>query len=142
MEQAEGTRMAKSRALLTETEREQIAGEHGKERRYQATSRVRARIEDKLSKDVEILKEHHPELFKELRQVVCGASDDLLWEALTYDVTELPEEYQDMSRDEIRDLPLDDVPEEDGEQIWKWMMETREAAKKYNKLLERKDERE
>jgi hypothetical protein len=63
--------MAKTRALLTETEREQIAGEHGDNRRYQATSRVRRRIEDELTKDVEVLQEHHPELLKELRATVC-----------------------------------------------------------------------
>lgn len=63
--------MAKTRALLTETEREQIAGEHGRERRYQATSRARRRISDELTTDVELLAEHHPELLSELRQVVC-----------------------------------------------------------------------
>jgi len=63
--------MSKTRAVLTETEREQIAGEHGDQRRYQATSRVRRRIDEELSKDIEILKEHHPELLEELRDVVC-----------------------------------------------------------------------
>lgn len=65
--------MAKTRALLTETEREQIAGEHGRERRYQATSRVRRRIEDEMTKDIEVLREHHPDLLEELREVVCEA---------------------------------------------------------------------
>jgi len=63
--------MAKTRALLTETEREQITGEHGDSRRYQAVSRVRNRITDELTTDVEVLREHHPELFDELREVVC-----------------------------------------------------------------------
>ena len=63
--------MAKTRALLTETEREQIAGEHGDSRKYQATSRVRGRIQEELESDVEVLKKHHPELLKELRDVVC-----------------------------------------------------------------------
>jgi hypothetical protein len=48
-----------------------IAGEHGRNRRYQATSRVRARIEDELTTDVELLAEHQPELLDELREVVC-----------------------------------------------------------------------
>ena len=56
---------------MTETEREQIAGEHGDERKYQATSRVRRRIEEELTKDVEVLREHHPDLLEELRDVVC-----------------------------------------------------------------------
>lgn len=63
--------MAKSRALLTETEREQIGGDHGDTRKYQAVSRVRSRIEDELATDVEILRENHPQLYKELRDVVC-----------------------------------------------------------------------
>lgn len=68
--------MAKTRALLTETEREQIAGEHGRDRKYQATSRVRRRIEDELVKDVEVLKEHHPDLLEELRATVCEGDPD------------------------------------------------------------------
>jgi hypothetical protein len=63
--------MAKTRALLTETEREQIAGEHGDSRKYQAVSRVRSRIEDELATDVEVLLEHHPDLYEELQEVVC-----------------------------------------------------------------------
>lgn len=63
--------MAKQRALLTETERQQLAGEKGDQRRYEATSRVRRRIEDELTTDIEVLAEHHPELLDELREVVC-----------------------------------------------------------------------
>lgn len=68
--------MAKTRALLTETEREQIAGEHGDTRKYQATSRVRGRIQEELKSDVEVLKEHHPDLLEELREVVCEEADE------------------------------------------------------------------
>lgn len=63
--------MAKTRALLTETEREQIAGEHGDSRKYQAVSRVRSRIEDELATDVAVLQENHPDLYDELREIVC-----------------------------------------------------------------------
>ncbi len=63
--------MAKTRALLTETEREQIAGEHGEERRYQATSRARRRLIEELPQDIKILQKHHPELLEELRDAVC-----------------------------------------------------------------------
>lgn len=66
--------MAKTRALLTETEREQIAGEHGDSRKYQAVSRIRSRIEDELTTDVEVLREYHPKLYAELQDAVC--SDD------------------------------------------------------------------
>lgn len=71
MPQTERPGMAKQRALLTETEREQLAGEHGDQRRYEATSRVRARVREELTTDVEILEEHRPELLEELREVVC-----------------------------------------------------------------------
>lgn len=63
--------MAKTRALLTETEREQIEGEHGDTRKYQAVSRIRSRIDDELTTDVEVLRENHPDLYEELREVVC-----------------------------------------------------------------------
>lgn len=63
--------MARSRALITDTEREQIAGEHGDRRKYQAVSRVRARIDDELVVDVDVLQKHHPDLLEELRAVVC-----------------------------------------------------------------------
>jgi hypothetical protein len=70
--------MAKTRALLTETEREQISGEHGDDRRYQATSRVRRRIADELTEDIKVLEENHPDLLEEIRNVVCegGGPDE------------------------------------------------------------------
>lgn len=71
MSAKEATSMAKTRALLTETEREQIAGEHGNDRKYQATSRVRARIEEELVRDIEVLEDHHDDLLEELRSIVC-----------------------------------------------------------------------
>jgi len=67
--------MAQSRALITETEREHIAGKHGDRRKYEAVSRVRARINEELTTDVDILETHHPELFKELQEVVCESQD-------------------------------------------------------------------
>jgi len=69
--------MARTRALLTETDRKQIAGEEDvpENKRYQAISRVRNRIQDELPEDVELLKENHPELFQELRDIVCGIDD-------------------------------------------------------------------
>lgn len=58
---------------MTETEREYIA-DGDEDRRYQAASRIRSRIHDELTADVELLKEHHPVLFEELREVVCDDS--------------------------------------------------------------------
>lgn len=63
--------MAKQRALLTSTERRQIAGEKGDQRRYEATSRVRRRVKDELTEDIAVLEEHNPELLEEVREVVC-----------------------------------------------------------------------
>lgn len=65
------TEMARSRALMTETDREWIAKDSDENRRYQVISEVRNRINDELSKDVEVLAKHHPELLEELRTVVC-----------------------------------------------------------------------
>ena len=65
------TKMARTRALLTERDRELIADEDAEKRRYQAVSEVRSRIDEELPTDVEILAEHHPELLEELREVVC-----------------------------------------------------------------------
>lgn len=65
------TSMARTRALLTERDRELIASDSGENRRYQSISEVRSRINDELPRDVRILEEHHPELLRELREVVC-----------------------------------------------------------------------
>ncbi|WP_409348442.1 hypothetical protein [Natronorarus salvus] len=67
--------MSRRRALLTDKERERIASTdvEGREEtyRYQAISRVRNKIHDELPKDIEILREHHPDLLEELREEVC-----------------------------------------------------------------------
>ena len=61
------------RALLTDRERELIEG--GKDvdddLRYQAISRVRRKIDEELTTDVALLREHHPELYEELQDAVC-----------------------------------------------------------------------
>ena len=73
MGQAEPASMAKSRGLITDTEKERISGEADVEdsKRYQAVSRVRRRIKEELPKEIELLEEHHPDLCDELRAVVC-----------------------------------------------------------------------
>jgi len=63
--------MAKTRALLTDTDREYITGHEGDDKRYQSASRIRRRITEELPKDIQILKNHHPELLEELREEVC-----------------------------------------------------------------------
>lgn len=73
MPQQEADSMAKSRGLITYTERDRISGESDVEdsKRYQAISRVRRRINEELTDEVELLAEHHPDLLEELREVVC-----------------------------------------------------------------------
>ena len=65
--------MARSRGLITFTERDRIAGveEVEESKRYQAISRVRRRINEELREEIALLEEHHPELLEELREVVC-----------------------------------------------------------------------
>ena len=68
--------MADRRALLTEREREIIAGEADDvtdDYRYQTISRVRKRLE-RIDKDIEAM-EKHGELANELREKVCGGDD-------------------------------------------------------------------
>lgn len=63
--------MGRYNAIMTDTDREHIKSEAKDNTRYQAVSRVRSRINEELPKDVEILREYHPELYTELREVVC-----------------------------------------------------------------------
>lgn len=73
MPDAESFTMARTRALMSMTDRQHIsrASDPSDTQRYQAISRVRGRIQDELPQDVELLQEHHPELLEELRAVVC-----------------------------------------------------------------------
>jgi hypothetical protein len=67
---------SRSRALMTDTDRKQIAGEVDEEhKRYQAASRVRDRL-GALETDIETLEEHHPRLLAEIRDVVCDDRED------------------------------------------------------------------
>ncbi|KTG11505.1 hypothetical protein AUR64_04330 [Haloprofundus marisrubri] len=70
--------MTRSRGLITFGERARISGEEDVEdsKRYQAVSRVRRRINEELTEEVELLEEHHPELLEELRDVVCEGDAD------------------------------------------------------------------
>ncbi|QSG10735.1 Uncharacterized protein HSBGL_0298 [Halapricum desulfuricans] len=64
------------RALLTDRERELIegGGDTDDELRYQAVSRVRRKIQEELTEDIDILRENHPDLYAELREVVCESN--------------------------------------------------------------------
>ena len=62
------------RALLTDRERELLEGEGSADDdlRYQAVSRVRRKMQDELTTDIQILRENHPDLHDELQEIVCG----------------------------------------------------------------------
>lgn len=72
--QAEPPTMSHGRGLLTETEREAIAGESSDSYRYKTRSFFRDRL-DEVGDDIDVLEEHDPELLKELREVVCNEHD-------------------------------------------------------------------
>ena len=77
------------RALLTDGEREAIRGETDdmtKGTRDSHFSRLRSKIEQ-MGQDVRDLREHQPELFEELREVVCEPATD---ERLTLLENEVP----------------------------------------------------
>lgn len=78
--------MGRTRALLTDTDRKQITGEEGADRRYQSATRIRRRVEE-LERDAEILSEHHPELLEELREAF-GATEGGRLKRLSKDIGE------------------------------------------------------
>jgi hypothetical protein len=66
--------MTEGRALLTEREKEALAGDGSDSYRYKTRTYFRSRLE-KLERDVEMLAEHDPELLDELRDVVCADAE-------------------------------------------------------------------
>lgn len=72
----ESTSMAVGRGLLTEGEREYLRGESSDQRMYEARSRVRSRINNEVTEDIELLVEHQPEVLEELREVVCNDGNE------------------------------------------------------------------
>ena len=70
--------MGRYRALMTETDREHITGESDPSDRQkdQSVYRVRQRIREELPRDIEILREHRPDVLEELREVVCELDEE------------------------------------------------------------------
>lgn len=69
--------MSRYRALMTDTDREYISGDpEDQGKRHQSVYRVRQRINDELPKEIEILREHRPDLLEELQEVVCEERAD------------------------------------------------------------------
>ncbi|GAB6879191.1 hypothetical protein JCM17823_14650 [Halorubrum gandharaense] len=67
------TPMGDQRALLTDTERRILTGEKDVKDnyRYSVESRVRARLDDVLREDLEVLAEHHPKMYETVVETVC-----------------------------------------------------------------------
>ena len=65
--------MGRYRALLTETDRKHITGESdpSQDQKDQSVYRVRQRINEELAHDIEVLREHRPDVLEELREMVC-----------------------------------------------------------------------
>ncbi|SDD51365.1 hypothetical protein [Natrinema hispanicum] len=57
--------------MLTDTERELLDADEKSDRYYQAVSRIRRKINEELTEDIQLLEQNHPELLAELRDVVC-----------------------------------------------------------------------
>jgi hypothetical protein len=74
----DGATMGRYRALLTDTDREHITGESNpsQDQKDQSVYRVRQRINEELPRDIEVLREHRPDVLEELRDVVCDASHE------------------------------------------------------------------
>lgn len=67
--------MTEGRGLLTEREREALAGEDSDSYKYKTRTYFRRRLE-KVEADIELLDKHDPELLNELRSVVCERGPD------------------------------------------------------------------
>ena len=77
--------MARTRALLTPSEREHIDGQGTDQQRYEAISRARGRITDELPIDVALIAANHAELYAELVDVVCDDDPTAAFEELDLD---------------------------------------------------------
>lgn len=74
--ESEWLRMADGRALLTDREREILAGEADvtDNYRYKVESTARQRVRQ-MEHDVAVLREHYPEIFTELQDTVCDTDE-------------------------------------------------------------------
>lgn len=66
--------MGRYRAIMTATDRAHITDESDPSDQQvdQSVYRVRQRIHEELPKDIELLREHRPDLLEELRETVCA----------------------------------------------------------------------
>jgi len=111
------TEMSEQRALLTETEREILSGEKDVKDnyRYSVESRVRTRLRDRFSDDVELLREDQPKMYEILMEAVdkgeelddiaeSGSSDeqqDLLSEEEAEEAKQAASDLRERDRDRL-----------------------------------------
>ena len=96
------------RALLTESERRALAGDHDRDRaEYEAAARLRRRLREQLGDDLETLARHRPDLFAEVRAAVDAA--DRVDRADTPDAVGTVDALQEAS-DEPAPAPTDPAP--------------------------------
>lgn len=69
--------MSAGHGLLTEYDRQCLRGDHGSEREAEARARVRERIHEIVSEDVDLLADRHPDLVMELQDIVGGGQASL-----------------------------------------------------------------
>lgn len=104
------------RALLTDWEREEIAGEGDNE--YVAVSRVRKKISEELEDDVDHLREHNPGLLEELREVVCPDEESAVVAGPEPTATETPEEPEIDTPTPTPDVVDGRLPAEIDSAVW------------------------
>lgn len=89
-----------TRGLLTDGERGALRGDEdipdGTRGSYR--SRVKKRFQNRLGKDMQILREHDPELFELVREKVCEQPVDERIEGLQQETQELREKVQQLEK--------------------------------------------
>jgi len=82
-----------SRALLTDGEKKAVRGEEGINEGSRSTqlSRVRRKIE-KMNEDAQLLREHQPEMYDDLREAVLGEDIERRFERLEAKIENLEEQ--------------------------------------------------
>lgn len=104
--------VARTRALLTERDRELLADDDAGDRRYQAVSEVRSRIYEELGQDVQILEQHHRGLLNDLYGAVgpifycpvCGDGSPRLNEVLSHAIGTMDGQHNDIGVEEMSQL--------------------------------------
>ena len=90
------------RALLTDSEREAIRGKEDMNENTRSTllGRVQRKMRDNLETDVELLREHRPELAASLHEIVCEEDTDTRIDNLEEEVAALRRRIDELEKNE------------------------------------------